>query len=93
MELWEDVVYCFKSLQQEEKAETLIRNLLNKKEHPNYYCILGDITRNAEYYEKAIEVFYLLKNVNIFRFQIIKALVLARLWENCILDERNTKKL
>lgn len=56
MELWEDVVYCYKSLQQEEKAETLIRDLIRKKEHPNYYCILGDITRNPDYYEKAIEV-------------------------------------
>lgn len=57
--MWEEVVYCYKSLQQEEKAEALVRILLSKKEDPIYYCILGDITRNPEYYEKALEVSYI----------------------------------
>uniref|UniRef100_A0A914C6U9 Tetratricopeptide repeat protein 27 n=1 Tax=Acrobeloides nanus TaxID=290746 RepID=A0A914C6U9_9BILA len=56
MEDWDQVVDCYKHLDQLEKAEQLVRKLLSQKEDPVYFCILGDITRNVDYYEKAIEI-------------------------------------
>lgn len=64
--MYDDVVQCYKSLNQLEKAETLVRELIFKDDkNPTYYCVLGDITRNFEYYNKAIEVLFKLKK-NIF---------------------------
>ncbi|CAD6188243.1 unnamed protein product [Caenorhabditis auriculariae] len=57
LELWDDVISCYKSLGQLEKAETLIRRLLEEKPHDSMlHVYLGDITHNTEYYEKAIEI-------------------------------------
>uniref|UniRef100_A0AC35TTU9 TPR_REGION domain-containing protein n=1 Tax=Rhabditophanes sp. KR3021 TaxID=114890 RepID=A0AC35TTU9_9BILA len=56
LESWDSVIDCYRLLEQMGKAESLVRTLLKVKEEPVYYCYLGDITRQASYYEKAIEV-------------------------------------
>jgi hypothetical protein len=38
------------------KAEALIRDRLNIKETPDLYCSLGEVTRDIQYFEKAIEI-------------------------------------
>ena len=56
---WDDVVDCYRALGQLEKAETLVRSLLNTGtdgKNANYLCILGDITNNTKCYTTAIEV-------------------------------------
>lgn len=57
LEMWEEVVDCYRRLKQLEKAEKLVRELITKKkDEPSFYCILGDITNNLDYYKQAIEV-------------------------------------
>uniref|UniRef100_A0A914M9A0 Tetratricopeptide repeat protein n=1 Tax=Meloidogyne incognita TaxID=6306 RepID=A0A914M9A0_MELIC len=54
---WEDVVKCYLNSGQSEKAEILIKKLLEEKgENPFYYCLLGNITNKECFYLKAIEV-------------------------------------
>uniref|UniRef100_A0A915NDD5 Tetratricopeptide repeat protein n=1 Tax=Meloidogyne javanica TaxID=6303 RepID=A0A915NDD5_MELJA len=54
---WEDVVKCYLNSGQSEKAEILIKKLLEEKgENPFYYCLLGNITNEECFYLKAIEV-------------------------------------
>ncbi|VDO37824.1 unnamed protein product, partial [Onchocerca flexuosa] len=56
-ENWDNVIDCYQSLGQLEKAERLVRNLLAKNENePIYWCLLGDILHEPSAYEKAIEV-------------------------------------
>lgn len=54
--MWENVVECYKSMGQQEKAERLVRDLLARDASAKNYCLLGDITHNPEHYLKAIEV-------------------------------------
>lgn len=55
--MWNEAVACYRSLNQLEKAEGLVRSLISKDENnPHHFCLLGDITREAKYYAKAIEV-------------------------------------
>ncbi|VDN31126.1 unnamed protein product [Cylicostephanus goldi] len=57
LEMWDNVINCFKQLGQLEKAEALIRKLLvNRPNDSMLYCYLGDITLERSYYDKAIEV-------------------------------------
>jgi tetratricopeptide (TPR) repeat protein len=56
LQAWTDVIKCYLAIGQGEKAEKLVRKKLEEKEEPEYYCLLGDITNNGEYFEKAIEV-------------------------------------
>ncbi|VDM72843.1 unnamed protein product [Strongylus vulgaris] len=57
LELWDNVIDCFKQLGQLEKAEALIRRLLtNRPDDSMLYCYLGDITLETSYYETAIKV-------------------------------------
>lgn len=57
LEAWENVVDCYKSLEQVEKAENLVRKLIEEnKSDPMNYCLMGDITLQKDWYEKAIEV-------------------------------------
>lgn len=57
LEMWDCVIECFKQLGQLEKAEALIRRLI--EERPNdsmLVCFLGDITMETSYYETAIKM-------------------------------------
>uniref|UniRef100_A0A914HCM9 Uncharacterized protein n=1 Tax=Globodera rostochiensis TaxID=31243 RepID=A0A914HCM9_GLORO len=56
LQLWEEAVECFQNLRQPEKAEALVRKLLERGEKPSYLCLLGDVTDDAECYRKAIRI-------------------------------------
>ncbi|KAF8357193.1 trd-1 [Pristionchus pacificus] len=56
LEEWDRVVECFKRLGQLEKAEGLLRRLLEERgEDAEILCSLGDITNRREYYDRAIK--------------------------------------
>jgi tetratricopeptide (TPR) repeat protein len=67
LELWPEVALCWAATEQEEKARNIIQNQLidpstseertpPPSQAPRMWCILGDIDRNPQHYEKAWEV-------------------------------------
>jgi len=57
LKMWDEVVLCYKGLNQVEKAESLIRKLLvDEPNQPLLHCYLGDLSGNPEHYERAIEL-------------------------------------
>ncbi len=56
LELWEGVIACHQALDQDEKAEELVRTRLAEEPTPTLWCVLADITRKEEFYEKAWEL-------------------------------------
>ncbi|XP_071507585.1 tetratricopeptide repeat protein 27-like [Diadema antillarum] len=56
LQLWEDVVSCYRSLGKPDKAIHVIEEQLAVKESALMWCLLGDVTQEKKYYEKAWEV-------------------------------------
>ncbi|CAI5444762.1 unnamed protein product [Caenorhabditis angaria] len=57
LELWDNVIDCYKALGQLEKAESLVRRLIEQKPTDSMlFVYLGDITQNTEYYYTAIKL-------------------------------------
>eukprot|EP01127_Copromyxa_protea_P019654 TRINITY_DN642_c0_g1_i3.p1 TRINITY_DN642_c0_g1~~TRINITY_DN642_c0_g1_i3.p1 ORF type:complete len:821 (+),score=202.87 TRINITY_DN642_c0_g1_i3:19-2481(+) len=53
LEMWEEIINCYVARNDKEKAKTLIREQLAVKESPELLCILGDLTKELEHYERA----------------------------------------
>lgn len=55
-ELWEDVVNCYNKIGRSDRAEKIVRKLLEEEETAHLYCLLGDATQDPEHYMKAWEL-------------------------------------
>lgn len=55
-ELWEDVVNCYNKIGRRDRAEKVVRKLLEDEETAHLYCLLGDATQDPEHYMKAWEL-------------------------------------
>jgi len=57
LEMWEQVISCYQAAEQNDKAEALVRKQLElEPESPKFWCLLGQIKNEPEYYEKAWEL-------------------------------------
>ncbi|GJV77434.1 tetratricopeptide repeat protein 27, partial [Tanacetum coccineum] len=57
LELWDNVIFCYRLLEKKAAAVELINNrLLEKPNDPRLWCSLGDVTNQDSCYEKALEV-------------------------------------
>lgn len=56
IELWDECVECYTHAGKQSKAEEIIRERLESQPTPRMWVALGDISKDKEHYEKAIEL-------------------------------------
>lgn len=56
VELWDEVVSCYKRAGKKSKAEEIVRERLAIQETPRMWAALGDLTGEPEHYHKAVEL-------------------------------------
>ncbi|PRP83998.1 hypothetical protein PROFUN_08595 [Planoprotostelium fungivorum] len=56
LEMWDEVIQCYRVMDQDTKAEALVRKMLDENPTPLLHCILGDITGKAEHYLTSWEI-------------------------------------
>jgi thioredoxin-like negative regulator of GroEL len=56
LELWDEVVECYRIAGKESKAEEVVRKRLAEKETPRMYAALGDLTKDPKYFERSLEL-------------------------------------
>lgn len=57
LELWDNLIYCYRLLEKKAAAVELIKaRLLETPNDPRLWCSLGDVTNDDACYEKALEV-------------------------------------
>jgi tetratricopeptide (TPR) repeat protein len=57
LELWDNLIYCYRLLGKVADAVSLINTRLSiTPRDPKLWCSLGDATNNADHYKKALEV-------------------------------------
>jgi tetratricopeptide (TPR) repeat protein len=56
LELWDEVVECYRIAGKESKAEEVVRKRLAEKETPRMYAVLGDLTKDPKYFERSLEL-------------------------------------
>ncbi|RMZ94282.1 tetratricopeptide repeat 27 [Brachionus plicatilis] len=56
LKMWDDAIKCLIALDKRDQAEQMICKQLEIKETPDLYCSLGEVTRELEYFNKAIEL-------------------------------------
>lgn len=56
VELWDEVVECYRLAGKLQKAEQIVRKRLEETETPRMWAALGDLTNNPSHYDKALEL-------------------------------------
>ncbi|KAL7443226.1 hypothetical protein ACHAXM_008855 [Skeletonema potamos] len=56
IELWDEVVECYRIAGKSNKAEEVVRARLAENETPRMYAALGDLTRDPKYFERSLEL-------------------------------------
>ncbi|XP_020581812.1 tetratricopeptide repeat protein 27 homolog isoform X2 [Phalaenopsis equestris] len=57
LELWDNLIYCYRLLDKKAAAVDLINSRLHETpKDPKLWCSLGDVTNNDDFYEKALEI-------------------------------------
>lgn len=56
LELWDEVVECYRIAGKENQAEKIVRQRLAEAETPRMWAALGDLTKDPECFEKALEI-------------------------------------
>ena len=56
LELWDEVVECYRIAGKENQAEKIVRQRLAEAETPRMWAALGDLTKDPKCFEKALEI-------------------------------------
>eukprot|EP00581_Thalassiosira_minuscula_P017735 CAMPEP_0183721762 /NCGR_PEP_ID=MMETSP0737-20130205/13927_1 /TAXON_ID=385413 /ORGANISM="Thalassiosira miniscula, Strain CCMP1093" /LENGTH=1147 /DNA_ID=CAMNT_0025951815 /DNA_START=39 /DNA_END=3482 /DNA_ORIENTATION=+ len=56
LELWDEVVECYRIAGKESRAEEVVRARLAKKETPRMYAALGDLTNDPKCFERSLDL-------------------------------------
>ena len=56
IELWDDVVECYRIAGKSNKAEEVVRARLAETETPRMYAALGDLTKDPKFFERSLEL-------------------------------------